>query len=190
MSISEAFLPVSGTISGHLFENQNTGVKRDIYWSIEVEFDEFDLGGNQEQPLFQVEWIKSSKAAPVLKNGGRFSSGEMNSYEASCYFENSHQPVEFFELEIFLEQEPFHYVLGYSFGFSPDSAQPPIVVRGVINAAMAEIAIVKQTFGMQGRETADAVQMLRQDYGDTSGLICNDQEFKFSFVPKITPKSL
>ncbi|MCO4746039.1 MAG: hypothetical protein KC912_14685 [Proteobacteria bacterium] len=48
---------VGGKCYGHLFENVQTGLPRDIFWSFTLEFAPVDVDGEELQPALTIEWL-------------------------------------------------------------------------------------------------------------------------------------
>lgn len=52
-----SLIPSKAEIYGHLFENALTGVTRNVFWNIDVEFQPVILLGEEWTPRFACEWL-------------------------------------------------------------------------------------------------------------------------------------
>jgi hypothetical protein len=56
-SLSVPLRPAGGEIYAHVFENPRTGVRRNLFWNISVEFEPVRLDGEVWDCSFGVEWL-------------------------------------------------------------------------------------------------------------------------------------
>jgi len=49
--------PTGGSLYGHVFENKATGLPRDLYWSLTIDFAELEMNGETWTPSLTAEWI-------------------------------------------------------------------------------------------------------------------------------------
>ena len=49
--------PKAGSLYAHVFENPRTGVARDLYWNVHVDFEPVQFDGEEWDCSFAVEWL-------------------------------------------------------------------------------------------------------------------------------------
>ena len=93
--------PKSGQIYGHLFENKRTGLVRNLYWNISVDFEPISLLGENWDSSFQCDWLVwPIKALADLDAIGLDALGDAKLVEASLYLISQHHPISVTNLEI------------------------------------------------------------------------------------------
>jgi hypothetical protein len=55
---SHELKPKSGDIYAHIFENSTTGLARDLFWSITIEFEPLEYGDDEFQCAMTCEWVR------------------------------------------------------------------------------------------------------------------------------------
>jgi hypothetical protein len=54
---SEALVPTGGEIDCHVFENERTGLVRNLFWSITIGFQPLRYGEDEFECSMTCEWI-------------------------------------------------------------------------------------------------------------------------------------
>jgi hypothetical protein len=55
---ADRLVPSGGELYAHLFENRATGLSLDVYWSVTVDFEPLDHGGDTSECASTVEWLR------------------------------------------------------------------------------------------------------------------------------------
>ena len=55
---SHELTPTGGNMDCHVFENALTGMPRDLYWSVTIEFAPLKYAGETWNPTCTVEWLR------------------------------------------------------------------------------------------------------------------------------------
>lgn len=102
--------PLAGQISFCEFENENTGLKRNIFHSVIIPFTEFDAGLRSEprfeSPELTVEWIILNLQDNQRLSGISVSHNELPDMEASIYLDGAHNRCRVDLLHFTETQEP------------------------------------------------------------------------------------
>lgn len=92
--MSLAVSPTTGTIYGHVFENSRTGLARNLFWNIEIEFDPVRQDGEDWDCLLHIEWLTLPIRSWRDLDGvslGQIQLGDL--LECSLYLFAEHQPA-------------------------------------------------------------------------------------------------
>lgn len=84
------FRPCNGTVYANLFANKTVGLKRNLFWSICIDFSPFEFGGAEEKPNFMAEWLTYPDPEQLFEKGGVWNNSTADDGEASCYFQSIH----------------------------------------------------------------------------------------------------
>ena len=88
----EELIPVSGTFSGLLFENPNTGYPLQLSWTFSVDCAEVTRDYGSTQPNLVVDWVPAGRARWDEMAGVRFAGSTFGEpIETSVYFFEHHR---------------------------------------------------------------------------------------------------
>ena len=83
--------PRAGEIYGHLFGNAATGLRRNLYWNAEIEFEPLQLDGEEWDCSLAVEWLTWPIGSwRELDGVGLSKVSERNLIECSLYLLDEH----------------------------------------------------------------------------------------------------
>jgi hypothetical protein len=84
---------IGGVIYPHLFENSYAGIERDLYWSMEFDFEPLIIDGDKWDAMVSIEWLRFPRAQlSHLKRHEIEFGAEDPMIEASFYFVEHETP--------------------------------------------------------------------------------------------------
>ena len=89
------FRPARGRLSGHVFENLPSGVRRALYWTLRGDFEPMEIDGSEWRSSVRVEWLTFDlRRWPDLSGAELAAVRDPGMLEASVYFTAIHQPAD------------------------------------------------------------------------------------------------
>ena len=93
--------PIAGEIYAHVFENLRTGVRRNLFWNLSVEFEPVHMEDEQWDCSFAVEWLTWPVRTWPELNGMELEKVVLpEMVESSLYLMAEHHPVALHELRL------------------------------------------------------------------------------------------
>lgn len=184
---SETFLPKSGTLSGHLFENAKAGMEQKLYWNLSFDFEPFTFfepdeeEGYDEEPILLLDWLVFSPNEAVFSQELATSSKHNSHAEASIYFMGTHIEIKTWNIALLPKADTHSWILNYDCEADFWVLENPQRVRmsGLTEIEFGGYHIVKDNFAPNVTTAMEAKQLLARHISIATDLKCEDKGFKF-----------
>ncbi len=178
---------VGGEIYSHVFENRRTGIARDAYWSVAIDFAPFLYGNTTFRCNATVDWLQLGKCDFRNIVQHRINLPDASHAEASFYMTEHDNALSTSMSLSYIDYDRFHVELEMIVdfhGYIGDDANPAMRVAGSTELLFTGLIVVP---GNLDPKPADETAVIRtaSQFLDLSGYDPPlDHGFRYLFRPK------
>ncbi|KZK96877.1 MULTISPECIES: hypothetical protein [unclassified Pseudovibrio] len=183
-----------GEVSGVLFENPRTSVRRNLYWSACIELSRFTYFGEDWKTILSFDWL----VLPSEKTSFEISDQNIDVVECSWYFIYQHITAKSGTLTLEPVDEYRAFEISFSVvvdspGWDDDPCQD-IEIAGTVKLPCSGISLMRNSFFPKPNSEIEAREMIAPFFPEIVDFTLKQQEdedgwpiqekTKFHFVPQ------
>lgn len=187
----EALVVHGGEIYCHIHENELTGLKRDLFWAVRLEFEPIQRAEETFDPSLMVEWLSWPIRSWSQLGGQDLGSRLRNTEPEASFYLSEHDSAAIRRLRISREGDcrfrvNVELVVDF-YGFDDEDRNPELIVRAEGVLPFTELVIVPGNLSPPPGNVSQASRVASDfvDLADFEAPVW--QEFRYHLRPKFRP---